>query len=602
MKFRHKLLLVFGLTVFVCVFGVAWSVTALVRRGFDKADAQRTSALVAQFRREFDRRGEEVARQIEAIAASEPARRMAASLGNGAPDYGAYLNQAKNVAENHQLDFLEFVDREGRIISSAQWPSKFGYNESFPLKTAPVGSFLHVEQLPDGSALSLSAVRSVSSGDDLMYVMGGRKIDQEFLASLDVLSGSRAFFYENLQPVYSAQFLISPSTLKDPSLLAPLIQGVQQSGKEKTATVHWSSDASDDESVDAIPLMGADRQVLGVLLVANSRRSYEELQKKIQSGALLSGGAAMLLAIVLSGWIAARVTRPVEALARAAKEVAVGHWNSQVSVASADDLGELAESFNRMTRELLAQKERLVQSERVAAWREVARRLAHELKNPLFPLQLTVENLMRAREQTPEEFDEVFRESTATLLAEIANLKNIVTRFSEFSRMPQPKFQRVKLNDVVREAARLFQPQLTEPGRPAVQCRLELGEGMNAIAADPDLLHRALSNLILNAIDAMPNGGTLTLRTRQNRENVYVQVADNGAGLTAEQCEHLFTPYYTTKAGGTGLGLAIAQSVVSDHKGKISVQSEVGEGTTFTIELPGHFEKIQDTAGIAPGT
>ena len=105
-----------------------------------------------------------------------------------------------------------------------------------------------------------------------------------------------------------------------------------------------------------------------------------------------------------------------------------------------------------------------MQTERVAAWRELARRLAHELKNPLFPLQLTVENLVRARQQSPEQFEEVFHESSSTLLAEIANLKNIISRFSEFSKMPQPQFQRVDLNETVRNVARLFQAQLQSPG------------------------------------------------------------------------------------------------------------------------------------------
>ena len=191
---------------------------------------------------------------------------------------------------------------------------------------------------------------------------------------------------------------------------------------------------------------------------------------------------------------------------------------------SSDELGALAESFNRMTGELLEQRERLVQAERVAAWRELARRLAHELKNPLFPLQLTVENLVRAREQSseqsPEQFDEVFRESSSTLLAEIANLKTIISRFSEFSRMPQPQFQRVQINEMVQNVARLLQAQLQSPDHAPIDCQLELAEPSQTIAADPELLHRALSNLALNAMDAMPQGGTLTLRTRQSGDRV----------------------------------------------------------------------------------
>jgi nitrogen fixation/metabolism regulation signal transduction histidine kinase len=273
-------------------------------------------------------------------------------------------------------------------------------------------------------------------------------------------------------------------------------------------------------------------------------------------------------------------------LAAAAREVAAGNWNTQVEVTSSDELGELAESFNRMTRELLDQKERLVQTERVAAWRELARRLAHELKNPLFPLQLTVENLIRARQQTPEQFEEVLRESSSTLLAEIANLKAIISRFSEFSKMPQPHFQRVQLNEVVANVARLFQAQLRAPDRAAIDCQLHLAEPMEPIAADPELLHRAISNLVLNAMDAMPQGGTLKLRTYQQEDRAYVEISDTGTGLTPEECERLFTPYYTSKEHGTGLGLAIVQSVVSDHEGRISVQSRAGQGTTFVIELP----------------
>jgi two-component system NtrC family sensor kinase len=123
------------------------------------------------------------------------------------------------------------------------------------------------------------------------------------------------------------------------------------------------------------------------------------------------------------------------------------------------------------------------------------------------------------------------------------------------------------------------------------------------IAGDPDLLHRALSNLVLNAMDAMPQGGTLTLRTSRQGGNVRIEVSDMGTGLTPEECERLFTPYYTSKAHGTGLGLAIVQSVINDHGGRISVRSEPGQGTTFVIELPNNMEKVsatkQESAGLA---
>jgi nitrogen fixation/metabolism regulation signal transduction histidine kinase len=415
-------------------------------------------------------------------------------------------------------------------------------------------------------------------------------------------AGMRALLYQNRGGRFAAELLVDPSesaseTGRPLEKLEPLVDAVRRSKEEATGLVHWSGDKAEDEVFHAVPLLGAgsgkDRPVLAILLIGNSRRSYVVLTRHIRSAALMVGGGGILLAILLSSWAAARVTRPVEQLAHAAQEVAEGNWSVRVDVLGDDELGQLADSFNRMTTELLGQKERLIQAERVAAWRELARRLAHELKNPLFPLQLTVENLVRARQQTPEQFEEVFRESSRTLLAEIANLKGIIGRFSEFSKMPQPKLQRVQVNEVIRGALQLFQAQLEAPGRAKISCEVQLDPHLGAISADAELLHRAISNLVLNAMDAMPRGGTLTLRTRDDGREVVMEVADTGAGLTPEECERIFTPYYTSKEHGTGLGLAIVQSVVSDHGGRIHVRSSPGRGTTFVIELPRNAESAQ---------
>jgi two-component system nitrogen regulation sensor histidine kinase NtrY len=377
--------------------------------------------------------------------------------------------------------------------------------------------------------------------------------------------------------------------------LQALIDAVRHSDQEMTGVVSWSSDPADEEVFHAVPLrgVGKDRPLLGILLIGNSRREYVELRTSIRNAALLAGGAGIALAILLSSWASARVTRRLEELAHAAQDVASGNWSSSVSVQGHDEVAQLAESFNHMTSELLAQKERLVQTERVAAWRELARRLAHELKNPLFPLQLTVENLIRARAMNSEQFDEVFRESSQTLLAEISNLKGIIGRFSEFSKMPQPQLQSVQINEIVTAVAQLFQAQLQAPGRSPIECRVQLADNLQPIAADGELLHRALSNLVLNAMDAMPNGGVLTLRIRSEDGKVVIEVADTGSGLTREECERIFTPYYTSKQHGTGLGLAIVQSVISDHGGRITVQSEPERGTTFTIELPSNLQRMR---------
>jgi len=597
--FRRKLLGVFALTVFVSVAAVALLVLAVTRRAFDRSEDERTAALVTQFRREFNRQGEDVARRVEAIATSEQATRMTLKLNQPQADAGPYFELAKTTAESSQLDFLEFAESDGTIVSSAQWPAKFGYPDSAAgslSAEAEQAAFLKQEELQDGSALGLFAVRATRVGEHPVYVIGGRRLDSTFLAGLDMPVGMRALLYENRGDHFSAKLLIDPSASshdKHPGeKLQPLIDAVREYGQEMPAVVAWSGDQAEDEVFHAIPLLGAsrgmnnDRPLLAILLIGNSRRTYVELKRHIRSAALLVGGGGILLAILLSSWVAARVTRPVVQLARAAQEVAAGNWNVRVDVTGDDELGQLADSFNRMTTELLGQREQLLQAERVAAWRELARRLAHELKNPLFPMQLTMENLVRARQQTPEQFEEVFRESSRTLLAEIANLKRIIGKFSEFSKMPQPQLQRVQLNEVIRGVVQLFQAQLEAPGRAKIICDLQLDPHLEPVAADAELLHRAISNLVLNAMDAMPQGGTLTLRTRDEDGKVLIEVADTGSGMTPEECAQIFTPYYTSKPHGTGLGLAIVQSVVSDHGGRVRVHSEPGKGTTFAIELP----------------
>lgn len=604
MSFRRKLLAVFALTVFVSVAAVGGLVLALTRRAFEQNENERTASLVAQFQREFSRQGDEIARRVEAIAASEPVSRMAASLNGTAGDSAGNFDLARSLAETYQLDVLDLVNDHGLIISSAQAPAKFGYSESGfdNLASAPATAFLMQQEFEDSTALVLLAARITHSGDHAVYVIGGNRLDRHFLSALDLPANTRALLYFNRGDHFSRDQLLdlSSANASTPPSLINLIESVLQYNQETSGIVHHSSDQADDEVFHAIPLRGTgkDRPLLGILLIGNSRRSYVELKRRIRDSALLVAGLGIVLAILLSSWAAARVTRPVERLAQAAQAVAAGNLKARVEVAGTDEIARLADAFNHMTSELLAQKELLVQTERVAAWRELARRLAHELKNPLFPLQLTVENLLRARTQGSPIFDEVFEESARTLLAEIVNLKAIVGRFSDFSKMPAPHFQPVQVNAVLRDCLRLVHAQLQAPGVPAITASLELDEDVESIAADSELLHRAVSNLILNAMDAMPNGGTLTLRSRNHSQKVTIEVSDTGTGLTREECERIFTPYYTSKQHGTGLGLAIAQSVVSDHGGTIAVRSEPGRGSTFVIELPKHRAAAQNVIHV----
>jgi two-component system nitrogen regulation sensor histidine kinase NtrY len=610
MSFRKKLILLFALTVLLCVALISASVYGTIRRSFEQAGQDRANAIAGQFRSEFQRRGSEVAGKIESVARSEAVQRIALDIDHGLADPSGYVGEARLLATQQQLDFLELVDHRGTILSSSQWQAKFGYSEiAIPHATStnsiPASAFLKREETPDGPTLGLFAVRTAGAEDQPLYVIGGERLDQGFLSTLDIPAGTRVLLYQNLDAKWDPKSLLDlngPAAGADK--IAPLVAKVRDTLHESRAVINWTSDPADAEAFQAIPLTGpvinepnpdsatsaptsrdnSKQQLLGILLVGSSRRPLVDLQTRIVSTALLVGGFGILAAVLASLWFTARVTRPLVSLAEAARRVAAGDLNAKVDVESSDELGELAVSFNRMTEDLSQQKDRTLQAERVAAWRELARRLAHELKNPLFPLQVTVENLMRAKQKSPEMFEEVFAEGTTTLLSEINNLKTIIGRFSEFSKMPQPQRQPTQINDVVRSVLRVFHAQLQE--KKEISVRTELADALPEILADPDLLHRALQNLVLNAIDAMPQGGELTIHTYTSANAVEISVSDTGSGLTDEERSRLFTPYYTTKQHGTGLGLAIVQSVVSDHGGKISVGSTKEKGTTFRIELP----------------
>jgi len=589
-SFRAKLLLMFSVSVVIVVALVSAIVSATLRRSFERLDQERTAALATQFRNEFARRGQEVSRRVAAVAERDSTLRMAADLARPNADSSPYVNEAGAVATAQQLDLLEFVSSDGAIISSAQWPARFGYKEVLHQldEAATQPAFLRREDVADGAILGLVAARPVRVAGSQLYVIGGERLDKSFLASLVLPEGVRAMLYRSTGPRFV------PSAVTDAAgpvpgadALGPLVAAVLRERRESSQMVPSTSDLAGDEMLHAIPLAGRDGEVLGVFILASSRRELVAIERHIGWVALLVACAGILLGILLSGWVAARVTQPVDELADAARQVAKGNLDARVYTTTKDELGYLAAAFNRMTRDLSDQRDRLVQAERVAAWRELARRLAHELKNPLFPLQITVENLVRARERDPSQFDEVFQESTRTLLAELANLKAIIGRFSDFAKMPAPQVQRVDVNQAVRNALKVFEARLAAgAGGAPIRSETDLDPGLQPIDADPDLLHRALQNLVLNAMDAMPSGGNLVIRTRQKDAAVQIEVSDTGTGLTKEECDRLFTPYYTTKQHGTGLGLAIVQSVVSDHHGKISVESEPGRGTTFRIELP----------------
>jgi signal transduction histidine kinase len=610
--FRTKLLVVFVLALLSSVGVIAVGVTIVARRAFDTMNQDYSDALVGQFEREVDRHKQGIVNRVQAIADANDTVRMAIDLSRPQADVSVYVNDAHGVSQSHQLDFLDFVANDGSIISSNEWPARFGYKMDWVTQTAnwtPAGAFLTKVDTQNGPEIGLMAVSTVRVGDNNLYVVGGERLGKEFLESLVLPAGMRALLYLNLDPNFDAANIVDQSgPVTQAERFAPFIEQERKDPQKQTFKILWSGTPMSGEGFHALPLQGRTNELLGVLLVGSSQRQMVALEQRIAVLALGVIAMGLFFGVLMSWWGAARVTRPVRRLSEGARAVTEGNWNARVDVRGKDEMGQLSRAFNRMTEQLSEQRERLVQAERVAAWRELARRLAHELKNPLFPLQTTVENLRRAKEEGGEhgrnQFEEVFQESTGILLSEIDNLKKIIGRFSDFARMPQPELARVNLNDLVREIVKLFEAQFSALGRPPITPELHLEENLPVVQADATLLRRAIENLILNAMDAMPSGGVLMLRTAREDGGVSLEVSDTGSGLTPEECERLFTPYYTTKQHGTGLGLAIVQSVVSDHGGRISVESEAGVGTSFHIHLPAkpaQHAGVPVSHAIAPG-
>jgi signal transduction histidine kinase len=249
-----------------------------------------------------------------------------------------------------------------------------------------------------------------------------------------------------------------------------------------------------------------------------------------------------------------------------------------VGVAAAGEVGELVRDFDGMTEELAAGRTRLAAAERVAAWREVARALAHELKNPLTPIAMSVELLRDARGRP--DFGEILDESTRAIGEEVRRLRRIVDEFSRFARLPAPALVPTPAGELAEGLLALY------PAPPGVEMVRRVEPGLPAVRADRDQVLQVLLNLVQNALEAMPRGGRLELAVRREGAQVVFGVSDSGPGIPADLLPRIFEPYVTTKAGGTGLGLAIAERIVVEHGGRIEASSPPGQGATFLVRLP----------------
>jgi signal transduction histidine kinase len=322
------------------------------------------------------------------------------------------------------------------------------------------------------------------------------------------------------------------------------------------------------------------------------------IDRTILLAAIASTGVALLLAVLL----ARSVGRPIEELAREARKVAADEARP-LRVRGSGEVAELAQAFDRMLDDLGATRRRLAAASRIAAWREVARRVAHEVKNPLAPIRAAVETLRRLRARNDPAFEDYFDEATRTVLDEVHRISDIVTEFTRFARLPAPRPQEVDLDEVVRHVVQLHRPAPGEDAEPAQGAARSTPEvriqhvgprALPHIRADRDQIVQVLTNLVQNALDAVKeHGGEITVAVAaEGTSHVAVAVSDDGDGVPAEMAARLFEPYATTKAKGTGLGLAIAQRIAIEHNGELAylgpASAAAGRpvGARFRLVLP----------------
>ncbi len=290
-----------------------------------------------------------------------------------------------------------------------------------------------------------------------------------------------------------------------------------------------------------------------------------------------------LLAFAVSVRVAKNLTKSIEALARGTKIFALGNLDYRVEIRSGDELEDLAKNFNTMAEKLSVATRQIKRMERLEAWKEMAKRLAHEIKNPLTPIKLSAERLLYAYTMNPDGFEEVLEKTSHIIINETKRLENLVNQFSKFARLPDPVIALHDFRQTVEEVYHFFKNAYAQ-----VDLSLEVYEGEYSweIPYDHDQIKQVIINLVQNACEAAnPENPKVLLRIERKPSSVLLTVADNGKGIPPEIQDKIFEPYFTTKNQGTGLGLAIVERLVTEHHGYIWFESS-SEGTHFFVELP----------------
>ena len=325
---------------------------------------------------------------------------------------------------------------------------------------------------------------------------------------------------------------------------------------------------------------------LGLTVITETPQSEAlKTSRELIRSAILLAAVIFFAAVLISIFISRRLAAPLKELHRAAERIGAGDFHVSIAARSRDEVGDLARAVTKMAAELEARESRLqethaqlVQSEKLAVLGAMSAEISHEIKNPLASIQ--------GFAQLGESITSIeeARASFATIAAQTKRAKEILENVLRYTRQ-QPEQEPLQLNEIIQDTLRLIGPQLTANH---VTLTTQLATDLPTIQGNAGQLQQVVLNLALNAVQAMPTAGTLTVRSELKQGQVRVQIVDTGPGIAAETKHQLFRPFFTTKprGKGTGLGLSVSQNIVQQHRGALTLESEIGTGTTLTIEIP----------------
>lgn len=332
-----------------------------------------------------------------------------------------------------------------------------------------------------------------------------------------------------------------------------------------------------------LPVIVGDDQ-LGYIHIAMRLDDFADLLKSNHLKRLIATGVVFAVGIVVSIFLSAKYTQPVHRLVDAARKVASGDLTEIMEVKGRDEIGELNRSFNEMIKglkEMKEMEERLRHAEHLSRIGQLSSGIAHEIRNPLNFINLSIDHLKA--KYTPVENKEEFIRLIHSIKGEIRRLNRMVNNFLKFGKPLKLNIRMASPTKVIEEVIALAEEKIIERG---IKVELSLKEKIPKIPMDSEQIKICLMNLFINSLQAMPQGGKLTVETALNNNSVSIITKDTGVGIVPEHINEVFEPYFTTKDSGIGLGLAITKRIIEEHRGRINISSEPGRGTIATIELP----------------